>query len=301
MPVASPSAIRSVRPARKPTTSAGTAERPRPVSIVQTSPTSASTPVASMIRPIRSQTRPWRRCRSASRSASDGGVERGGEHQRRAERRLDDLAGALELGVDARVDVALRRAHDGAAARRRGARPGPRSARSRRATATRSPIASRTRSRSSGWTRTVTRSRSTSPRSAPRTASTHELRVDGDGGAQDLLGEQQRQVDGVGLQALGGRRGVLLQPRARRPRARRRRGRGRRAPPRGPRPGPRRAPSRGWRRPRACADAIAAAASAAGLAVRARAAPAPRAGRSRSRARTLITSARRRRRRRRGR
>ena len=69
MPAASPSAIRSVRPARKPTTSAGTVGRPRPVSIVHTSPTSASRPVASTIRPIRSQTRPWRRCRSASRRA----------------------------------------------------------------------------------------------------------------------------------------------------------------------------------------------------------------------------------------
>ena len=71
MPVASPSAISSVRPARKPTTSAGTAGRPRPVSIVQTSPTSASRPVASVIRPIRSTTRPLRRWRSASRIASE--------------------------------------------------------------------------------------------------------------------------------------------------------------------------------------------------------------------------------------
>ena len=58
MPVGSPSAISSVRPARKPTTSAGTDGAPRPVSIVHTSPTSASRPVASTIRPIRSTTRP---------------------------------------------------------------------------------------------------------------------------------------------------------------------------------------------------------------------------------------------------
>ena len=76
MPAASPSAISSVRPARKPTTSAGTDGRPRPVSIVHTSPTSASRPVASTIRPIRSTTRPVRRLRSASRIASEASESR---------------------------------------------------------------------------------------------------------------------------------------------------------------------------------------------------------------------------------
>ena len=102
----------SRRPRRAP------AARPRPVSIVQTSPTSASRPVASTIRPIRSQTRPWRRCRSASRMRAGGRASSGARARvmpRRA-RRLDDLARALELGLDARVDVAVRRAHDGAAA-----------------------------------------------------------------------------------------------------------------------------------------------------------------------------------------
>ena len=61
--------------ARKPTTSAAPAARPRPVSIAQTSPTSASRPVASTIRPIRSLTRPWRRCRSARATASPRRVE----------------------------------------------------------------------------------------------------------------------------------------------------------------------------------------------------------------------------------
>ncbi len=64
-PEGSASGMSSVRPERKPTTSAATGGRPRPESIWQTSPTSASRPVASMMRPMRSQTRPRRRCRSA--------------------------------------------------------------------------------------------------------------------------------------------------------------------------------------------------------------------------------------------
>ena len=70
MPCSSPSGISSVRPSLKPTTSADTAARLRSVPTRHTSPTSACTPVASMISPIRLLTKPWRRARSASRMAS---------------------------------------------------------------------------------------------------------------------------------------------------------------------------------------------------------------------------------------
>ena len=74
-----------------------------------------------MIRPIRSRTRPWRRCRSASRSAAVAVSVGGGDHAGVApvstpSALCDDLAGALELGLDARVDVAVLGAHDRAAA-----------------------------------------------------------------------------------------------------------------------------------------------------------------------------------------
>ena len=70
MPCISPSPISKVRPSLKPTTSAGM--RPfvgSSLPIEQTSPTSACRPVASMIRPIRLHTLPWRLDKSASRSA----------------------------------------------------------------------------------------------------------------------------------------------------------------------------------------------------------------------------------------
>ena len=98
MPVGSPSAISSVRPARKPTTSAGTAARPRPVSIVHTSPTSASRPVASTIRPIRSTTRPWRRCRSAVPRRQSSCVDR---VERRIRHREHEVIGARDHDASA--------------------------------------------------------------------------------------------------------------------------------------------------------------------------------------------------------
>ena len=66
MPVSSPSGISRVRPPRKPTTSVGTRGRSRPSPTRQISPISTWRPVASMIRPIRSRTRPRRRARSSS-------------------------------------------------------------------------------------------------------------------------------------------------------------------------------------------------------------------------------------------
>ena len=75
IPCSSPRGISSVRPSRKPTTSAATAARLRSVPTRQTSPTSACSPVASMIRPIRLLTKPWRRARSASRIASRGALQ----------------------------------------------------------------------------------------------------------------------------------------------------------------------------------------------------------------------------------
>ena len=131
--------------------------RPRPVSIVHTSPTSASRPVASTIRPIRSTTRPWRRCEvGLARAARERRASTRARSCRTSRSQLqccDDLARARELGLDAGVDVALRRAHDAPP------RPTRRSAWTSQCSmppsAPRSPsIASRTSSRSSGLTRT---------------------------------------------------------------------------------------------------------------------------------------------------
>ena len=66
MPCSSPRGISRVLPSRNPTTSADTGARLRSVPTRQTSPTSACRPVASMIRPMRLLTKPWRRARSAS-------------------------------------------------------------------------------------------------------------------------------------------------------------------------------------------------------------------------------------------
>src|SRR4051794_29240902 len=99
-------------PPRKPTTSAGTVPRPRPARTSQTSPTSASSPVASTIRPMRSLTRPRRRCRSDRPTCSPSASRRSAA----AELIFEDLAGALELGLQGGVDLALGGAHDGAPA-----------------------------------------------------------------------------------------------------------------------------------------------------------------------------------------
>src|SRR3954469_6337774 len=115
-PCRSPSGMSSVRPARKPTTSAGTGSRERPASTRTTSPTSASRPLASTMRPIRSLTRPRRPCRSeretispwaARRSATSAGAELIVEH----------LADALQLGLDRGVDLAVDGTQHRAAAR----------------------------------------------------------------------------------------------------------------------------------------------------------------------------------------
>src|SRR4051812_23427766 len=121
MPAISPSGMSSVRRARKPTTSAGTGGRPRPVPISQTSPTSTSRPEASTMSPIRSETRPWRRCRSARPMAPDRSPRRSRRSAAIAaasdtstEFGDDDVAGPGELGLQRGVDLALRGAHDGA-------------------------------------------------------------------------------------------------------------------------------------------------------------------------------------------
>src|SRR4051812_36517505 len=210
MPVASPSAISSVLPARKPTTSAGTAERPRPVSIEQTSPTSASTPVDSMIRPMRSLTRPWRRCRSASRSAESAAskVESAASISALAEGGLDDLSSPLELRLQARVDVALGRAHDRAApadaalgldlavldAAERGDEVAHRPADQLEVV----------RMDQHGDALTLDEA----PQ-GPTDGPDDELGIDGDGGGHDLLGQEERELHGTGLETLGCGLGIV--------------------------------------------------------------------------------------------
>src|SRR4051812_5876359 len=102
----------SVRPPRKPTTSAGIGARPRPARSSQTSPTSASRPVASTMRPMRSLTRPRRRCRSDRATTSPSAPRRSAT----GELIFEDLARALELGLQGGVDLALDGADDRAAA-----------------------------------------------------------------------------------------------------------------------------------------------------------------------------------------
>src|ERR1700729_3257557 len=117
IPWSSPSGISSVRPPRKPTTSVATCGRSRPSPTMHTSPISTCTPVASMISPIRSLTRPTRRERSApwrTRSARRKlfvfieALTR--------ERGRDDLPGPGELRVEAGVDLARVGPRDRAAA-----------------------------------------------------------------------------------------------------------------------------------------------------------------------------------------
>src|SRR4051794_3100599 len=108
--------MRSVRPARKPTTSAGTGLRERPASTRTTSPTSASRPLASTMRPIRSLTRPRSPCRSERATVSPWAASRL-SRSAGAELVIEHLAHALELRLDGRVDLAVDRAQDRAAAR----------------------------------------------------------------------------------------------------------------------------------------------------------------------------------------
>src|SRR5690349_16401925 len=116
MPCISPSGMSSVRPSRKPTTSAGTGRRVRPADTVHSSPTSACRPVASTTRPIRFVIRPRRGVRSAACSAawwrlsSGSGVIAGAPLCL-----LEDLCELVELLGDLGVDLALGRAHDAAA------------------------------------------------------------------------------------------------------------------------------------------------------------------------------------------
>src|SRR4051812_20956880 len=114
-PARSPSGISRVRPARKPTTSAGTGSRERPASTRTTSPTSASSPLASTMRPIRSLTRPRWPCRSLRATRSPWAASRASTSAT-AELIVEHLARALQLGLDGRVDLAVARAQHGAAA-----------------------------------------------------------------------------------------------------------------------------------------------------------------------------------------
>src|SRR4051794_16918278 len=116
IPSSGPSGMSRVRPSRKPTTSAGIVAPFRPVAISQTSPISASRPVASITSPIRFVTRPRRRCRSARWTASSA-RSRTGSGTSCPQLAADDLGRPLQLLVDAGVDLALGRAQQAAAAR----------------------------------------------------------------------------------------------------------------------------------------------------------------------------------------
>src|SRR3954447_22216345 len=115
-PCRAPSGMSSVRPARKPTTSAGTASRERPASTRHTSPTSASRPVTSTIRPMRSLTRPRRRWRSEWEIAWPNPARRSSTGSA-TELIVKYFSRSVELCLDRRVDLALGGAHDGTAAR----------------------------------------------------------------------------------------------------------------------------------------------------------------------------------------
>src|SRR4051794_40164439 len=106
----------SVRPSRKPTTSAGTGSRVRPAATAQTSPTSASRPLASTIRPMRSLTRPRRRWGAELETVWPNPARRSSTSSA-PELIVKYFAGSVELGLDRRVDLALGGAHDGAATR----------------------------------------------------------------------------------------------------------------------------------------------------------------------------------------
>src|SRR5262245_39303276 len=119
IPSMPPSGIRRVRPSRKPTTSAGTSDLLRPAAIVQSSPTSARRPLASITRPMTFVTRPRSVGRSASRSAANwrsrtSSVISSGSGS--GEALAQQLGRARELLLDAGVDVPLGGADDAAAA-----------------------------------------------------------------------------------------------------------------------------------------------------------------------------------------
>ena len=145
-------------------------------------------------------TRPWRRCRSARATAA---LRRFSGDSAIGELVLEHLAGAGELGLERRVDLALARAHDGAA-------------RAHAALGLHLAVLD-----------------ATQLAHEPRDVVAHELEVVGvdedqhaialdqaaqgaahglddelgvgrDGGAERLLGDPQREVDGVGLDRGGG-------------------------------------------------------------------------------------------------
>src|SRR5919198_170456 len=200
MPSSAPSGMSSVRRERKPTTSAGTGARPRPVAISQTSPTSASRPVASTISPIRSDTRPCRRCRSARAIAA---VRRCSRDSAIGELVLEHLACPGELGLERRVDLALGGAHDGPA---------------RAHAALGLDLAVLDATELADEARRVLahdvevlgvdedQDAITLDQPAQRAAHDldHELAVDRERGAERLLGDAQRQLDGLGLDRGGG-------------------------------------------------------------------------------------------------
>ena len=115
MPVSSPSGISSVRPSRKPTTSAGTRSR-RSLPIRHSSPTSASGPVDSTTRPITSATRPMVRYGSARPQALGVLRERRGSSVTVRPRRAGRPASRSSWEPSVASTSPPRRAHDHAAA-----------------------------------------------------------------------------------------------------------------------------------------------------------------------------------------
>src|SRR3954470_2878839 len=200
MPCSSPSGMSSVRRERKPTTSAGTGARPRPVAISHTSPTSASRPVASTISPMRSDTRPWRRCRSARATAAPRRFSRDSAIR---ELVLEHLASAGEVGLERRVDLALARAHDGAA--RAHAALGL-----HLAVLDAAQLAHEPRDVVADELEVVGIHEDEHAVALDQAAQSaahgldDELGVDRDGGAHGLLGDPQREIDRVGLHGGGG-------------------------------------------------------------------------------------------------
>ena len=114
IPSISPSGISSVRPSRKPTTSAGTGSVRRPRSIRQRSPTAARRP-----RPrsrARSRSAPGRSCGRGRRPRARGTGRRAAGRSSSESAPRSSSAGPLELRLEPRVDLALARADDAAAA-----------------------------------------------------------------------------------------------------------------------------------------------------------------------------------------
>src|SRR6201995_156207 len=116
MPLSSPRGISRVLPPRKPTTSVGTLGRSRPSPTRQISPISTWRPVASMIRPIRSRTRPRRRAKSSSCMTRATRPRAGrakvsdlilGDSAPGAQLGGDALASTRQLRLDRGIDLAL--------------------------------------------------------------------------------------------------------------------------------------------------------------------------------------------------